>query len=105
MALTNAQLLSDQAIVFSDFPTEQVTISGTTYNALNMGYTNGSVYDEGGKVPVVNLRLALNRNDVTAIPTRGTTATYSSQSFRIGEVQQDDNNSPIIITLENLTLQ
>ena len=105
MALSSEQLLNDQAIVFSDFPTEAVTISGTTYNALNMGYTKGSVFDEGGKIPVVSLRLAINRKDLAVIPSRGEVATYSSQSFRIGEVQQDDDNSSVIITLENPTLQ
>ena len=105
MALTNAQLLADQKRVFSDFPTEDVVISGNTYNGLVMDQRRGSDFGEGGEVPIYNLRIAIERSAIDgSIPTRGTTATYASGTYRIADVEQDDANASVVLTLENLTL-
>jgi len=105
MAFTNAQLLADQARVFSDFPTEAVTISGNNYNGLIMDQRHGSEFTEGGEVPVRHIRVAIERSAIDAsIPSRGTQATYDGGSYRIADVQQDDENGSVILTLENITL-
>ena len=106
MGLTNAQLLADQKKVFSDFPTEEITIDGTTYGCLVMEQRRGNEFDMGGLVNSINLRVAIERSAINgAIPNQGDIATYSSQSVRIGLVEIDDANSSVILTLENQTLR
>jgi hypothetical protein len=107
MALTNEQLLADQARVFADFPTESIAIAGITYECLVLNQAKGNDFGDGGRVDSVNLRVAIKRQDMpdATIPEQGTPATYAGLTLRIGAVEQDDANSSIYLTLENPTLR
>lgn len=99
-------MLRDQAVVFVDFPTEPITISGTTYQCLVMDRADGNAYGEGGLVNELTLRVAIERGAInSSIPTQGTTATFASGSWRIGAVERDDDAASIVLTLENPTLR
>lgn len=103
MGFTIAQLLGHQAKVFSQFPTETVTISGTDYDALVLNRTEGNDYGIGGKSDTAVIRMAIERSTISgAIPTQGTQATFDSATYRIAEVEEDDAASSVYITLEPL---
>jgi len=101
MGLTPGQLKADQAVVFTDFPTESVTIGGITYGALVMNLEGGSNWGEGGEVLEKTVRIAINRSDITTIPSEGDTATFRSATYKVGTVDEDDTAASIIV---NITL-
>lgn len=93
-------------MVFSDFPTETITVGGVDYSCLVMEQRKGNEFGDGGLVSSINLRVAIERSVIDAsIPAQGDLATFSGQSVRIAQVEQDDANSSVYLTLENLTLR
>lgn len=106
MALTNAQLKADQAQVFSDFPTETITISGSSYNCLVLNYRTGVEWqsDGGGYLDNVEASVAIERSAINdSIPEQGTLATFRDISMRIGRVDYDDAAASVVLELTKPT--
>jgi len=104
MALTTAQLLSDQALAYTDFPTETITIDGVDYQCLLLENRQGSQWDIGGEVPQKSLQVSIERSGISTMPTEGLAVTFRSTSYRVGEVDQSDASSSVIIEIRHPTL-
>lgn len=104
MGLSESQLKSDQAVVFSDFPTETATISGTSYSVLVLDNQLGSDWSMGGETITRSIRIAIERSKVSTIPSEGDAATFRSVSYRVGNVESDDLSASITIELHQPTL-
>lgn len=101
-----SQLLADQAVVFSDFPAEDLAITGDragTYRALVLQWREGNTVDEGGYFSNIVGKLAIERSTVETMPVRGNSATFRGATYRVGEVDSADEGASVTIDLEEAT--
>lgn len=101
MPLTSAQLLADQAKVFTDFPGEELIIDGQTYTALVVDNTEGLGWDMGGNTPVKTIRVAVERSTMPTLPTQGDLAQFRGVDHRVGQIERDDAAASVHLTLEH----
>lgn len=98
--LSNAEMLADQAAVFSDFPTETITIGATSYNCLVLDHRDDSEWTDGGKLASIQAMVAIERSAIDgAIPSTGDTCTFREETLRIGAVDSDDKAASVTLAL------
>ncbi len=97
--MTEAQLLSDQGKVFTDFPTEKITIGPTEYDCLAMESREGSDIGLGGFSNEDYHRIALERSLVPAMPQEGQSATFRQKVYSVIRVERDDSGASVIIDI------
>jgi hypothetical protein len=98
-----SQLLADQAMVFADFPIEDLTIGSATYSALVLQWREGNSVEFGGFSANVIGKLAIERSAVETMPTRGQDVTFRGTAYRLGEVDSSDAAASVTLDLEELT--
>ena len=99
--LSEAEMLADQAAVFSDFPTETITIGGTDYACLVLDYKSGNDWAEaGGFISDVESMVAIERSSISAsLPTQGDSCTFRNTALRVGKVDIDDDAASVVLAL------
>lgn len=97
--MTEAQLLSDQARVFADFPKEQVIVGPQSYDCLVMESREGSDLQLGGFANEDYHRLAIKRQDVGVLPVEGNMAVFRTRQYSVIRVERDDSAASVIIDI------
>lgn len=100
--MTEAQLLADQSIVYSDFPTEPVTIGVVVYQCQVLQFSNDAYLTDGGFVDQPGIKIAIDRTALADAPEVGLQVTFRSTLRRIEDVDDDDLQAPIVITLKGV---
>lgn len=95
-------LLNDQRFIFRDIPTEDVTISGTVYQCLCLSARSNNDIQIGGLSDLPILEIGIERSQIATLPRTGSTLTFRTITYRVGEVIHDHPQSPIRILLESL---
>jgi hypothetical protein len=100
--MTSTQLLNDQRFLFRDIPTEDVTIAGEVYPCICLSARSNNDIQIGGLSDLPNLEIGIERSQIATLPRTGSTLTFRSITYRVGEVIHDHPQSPIRILLESL---
>jgi hypothetical protein len=104
--MTHAELLADQAIVFGDFPTEEVVIKGVSYQGLVMAFERGNDVIEGGLLDDYSFSVAIERSTIDgAKPSEGDKVKLRNEKFLIARVKEDDKAASITIFLKAASLR
>lgn len=98
--MTAAQILSDQALPFSDFPTEILRIAGRDIEVLVLNDDKNMAYEEGGSFNDPIILVAAERSQFehsgVRLPVEGMRGfAFRRKSYRIGTVKCDDDLSSI----------
>lgn len=101
--MTHAQLLADQQVVFSDFPTEHITIGATAYEALVMDSREGTDLGLGGFSNEDFHRLALERSSVGAMPREGELASFRGRVYKCIRVERNDQAASVVVDIASPT--
>lgn len=99
--MTAAQLLADQAFLFGDFPTEEITIGGTAYPCLCPRSENANEWETGGLDNQARCTVLINRNALATAPEQGGIAYFRGTGWRIGVVRRDFPQSPLMLELHD----
>jgi hypothetical protein len=99
--MTSTQLLNDQRFLFRDIPTEDVTIAGEVYPCICLSARSNNDIQIGGLSDLPILEIGIERSKILTIPRTGSTLTFRSATYRVGEVIHDHPQSPIRILLES----
>jgi hypothetical protein len=100
--MTSTQLLNDQRFLFRDIPTEDVTIAGEVYPCICLSARSNNDIQIGGLSDLPIMEIGIERSKILALPRTGSTLTFRSTTYRVGEVIHDHPQSPIRILLESL---
>ena len=95
------QLLNDQRFLFQDLPTEDVTIAGVIYPCLCLSARSNNEIQIGGLSDLPILEIGIERSKIETLPRTGSTLTFRTITYRVGEVIHDHPQSPIRILLES----
>lgn len=99
--MTSAQLLNDQRFLFRDIPTEDVTIAGKVYPCICLSARSNNEIQIGGLSDLPIMEIGIERSKIETLPRTGSTLTFRTITYRVGEVIHDHPQSPIRILLES----
>lgn len=97
---TAAQLAADEAIVFTDFPTETLTIASTDYQVLVLSFSRSNLPDIGGFIDMPDALVAGKRADFPTLPDQGTQATFRGETYTIGAIDSRDLQASVLMPLK-----
>ncbi len=100
--MTPEQLRQDQSYLFTDFPTETVVIGTQSVPCLVPDDRESNEWIDGGLEAQDRAAVVIERSALF-VPTRGMTASYRGEVWRVAEVRRDHSNSPLTVHLEKAT--